>query len=108
MLEEALERSDRILFDTCVLIDGFKAERAAMPYRWPREVPRRSRRTLTVSLVEFLRGPQDLSENERAVREQWLEEHDITSMDFDRDAGATLRSQLRASRIPRRLGSRTA
>lgn len=102
-LEDALERYEHVLFDTCVLIEAFKAEADGRPYPYPSLVPRPSRLASMVSITEFLRGPT-LSREERRGRDAWLDDHGVRRRDFDVDVSRTLRSQLRATTLPWQLG----
>ena len=100
-LDEAIRRFDRILFDTCILVSAWKAVRAGVAHPSTSTIRRPSRSTSIVAIVEFLRGPSDLTKREYGDRDEWLQNQNIVRLPFSTAANVTLSSQLRASREPR-------
>lgn len=103
-LDEAIRRFDRILFDTCILVSAWKAERGGSSHRSISTIVRPSRVASIIAVVEFLRGPKEMSKQEYRIRDEWLREQNIDRLSFDDGANRTLRSQLSASREPRGVG----
>lgn len=73
-LETALERFDRLLLDTCVLIDEFKKPSGRL-----RAINRPQRSTSVVAIWDFLHVTRGtlLPEAERRDRRAWLSDQDI-------------------------------
>jgi predicted nucleic acid-binding protein len=82
-LATALEHFDRLLLDTCVLIDEFKKPSGRLA-----TINRPQRITSVVSLWEFLHiRAARLPETERRDRRSWLADQAIATLSLTEDAG---------------------
>lgn len=83
-LRNAVERFERLLIDTCVLIGEFKRPTGRF-----RDINRPQRATSIVAVWEFFHGRKGalLSQVERRDRHAWLQEQDIVPLPLSVEAG---------------------
>lgn len=96
-LEDALQKFDRLLLDTCVLIDEFKRQTGRLA-----GVNRPQRATSIVALWEFFHGAKGalLGREERVARRSWLDEQGITPLRLHQDCSKSFESLLKTEGPP--------